>query len=67
MIVDILDETFKPQSVNFTVSNVINGSFRVYGENGKFSYLALAKREDIEVEPNKSDVIVHGDGPYRYI
>ena len=26
-----------------------------------------AKRGDIEVEPLKSEVVVKGDGPYRYI
>lgn len=47
--------------------NLATNSFRVYGENGRFNWLVHGKRFDIEVEPNKADVNLHGDGPYTYL
>ena len=44
-----------------------NGSFTVYGENGKFSWIAIGKRGNIVTEPKKSEINVRGDGPYKYI
>jgi len=43
------------------------GSFTVYGENGKFSWVAIGKRGDVNPEPYKNDIVVKGDGPYRWI
>lgn len=51
----------------YNVSLVEQGSFSVYGVNGVFHWLVLGKRGEIDVEPNKSDVIVRGDGPYLWI
>ncbi len=51
----------------YNVSLVNKGSFLVYGEKGEFHWLVIGKRMDIIVEPNKSDVIVKGDGPYLWI
>jgi hypothetical protein len=48
-------------------SEIINNSFFVYGENTKFYWLVHGTRENIVVEPNKSDVNVKGQGPYRWI
>jgi hypothetical protein len=48
-------------------SEVVNNSFFVYGENTKFFWLLHAARENIEVEPNKKDVNVKGQGPYRWV
>lgn len=57
-----------PQSKNnLYYSDVENGSFRVYGQNGKFSWLVHALRQNIDVEPLKSETVVSGDGPYKYI
>jgi len=44
-----------------------NGVFRVSGKNGKFNWLVIGKRNDIVVEPFKNDVVVRGEGPYKYI
>jgi hypothetical protein len=48
-------------------SRVKNNSFFVYGENTEFFWLVHATRENIVVEPNKKDVNVKGQGPYRWI
>jgi hypothetical protein len=42
-------------------------TFMVYGENGRFNWLVHGKRGDVTVEPNKADVTVRGDGPYKYL
>ena len=41
--------------------------FKVYGEPGSFYWLVHALRHNINVEPNVRDVVVKGDGPYKYI
>lgn len=46
-------------------------SFKVYGleKEGEFSWELKAERQDgpdLIVEPNKEDIIVAGDGPYKY-
>lgn len=51
----------------YNFDEIQNNSFTVYGENGKFHWLVIGKRNDIDVEPNKSDVIVKGNGPYLWI
>ncbi len=51
----------------YNVSLVVNGSFIVYGENGEFNWLAIGKRSDIDVEPNKHDVSIKGEGPYLWL
>lgn len=48
-------------------SEVENNSFRVFGNNGKFFWTVFATREDINVAPLKSEVVVSGNGPYKYI
>jgi hypothetical protein len=50
-----------------TSSTVNNNQFIVYGENGKFFWLAQGKRGDIEVEPLKSATTVNGTGPYKWL
>ncbi len=46
---------------------VEKGRFKVYGNPGPFTWLVFGKRGPVEVEPNKADVKVYGDGPYKYI
>ena len=43
--------------------------FRVYSDknNIKFYWIVYGKRNEIEVEPNKTDVNVKGNGPYKWI
>jgi hypothetical protein len=52
---------------NYNVSEVIDNKFTVYGNNGKFYWMVYGTRQEIEVDPNKSDVVVKGDGPYLWI
>jgi len=49
------------------VSDVEKGSFRVYGENGRFNWVVYGERSVIVVEPKKSNVEVKGTGPYKWI
>lgn len=51
----------------YASGRVIDNTFKVYGKPGKFNWMVFAKRSDIKVEPNKSDIIVRGDGPYKYV
>jgi hypothetical protein len=52
----------------YAVSEVnADGKFNVYGENGKFNWIAVGKRGDIVVEPLKTDANVKGFGPYKWI
>ncbi len=44
-----------------------SGAFTVYGENGKFNWLAIGKRGDVNAEPYKNEIVVKGDGPYKWI
>ena len=44
-----------------------NGSFTVYGENGKFHWIVIGNRNNIHVEPYKHEITIRGDGPYKYI
>jgi hypothetical protein len=48
-------------------SLIENNQFTVYGKPGEFSWIVYAKRQSIEVEPYKNNVVVRGDGPYKYI
>jgi hypothetical protein len=55
---------------DFYATEVANGKFRVYsknGERGKFHWTVFGKRNDIEVEPNRSDVNLRGTGPYTWV
>jgi hypothetical protein len=44
-----------------------DNSFTVYGVNGKFNWVVYGSRGVIEVEPKKNNVVVHGQGPYKWI
>jgi hypothetical protein len=52
-------------------SHVKSGKFTVFRRHAKskrseFFWVVFAKREDIEIEPLKQSVNVHGDGPYKW-
>ena len=51
---------------NYNFTEIENSSFTVYGENGKFNWLVIGKRHDIEVEPKKNSVYLNGNGPYLW-
>ena len=45
-----------------------NGKFEVYSVSPtEFYWCVFGTREEINVEPDKDQVNVVGDGPYRYI
>jgi hypothetical protein len=50
----------------YSPGEIINNRFTVYGRNGSFYWTVTGRRGNIIVEPNKSDIIVKGDGPYRW-
>lgn len=54
-------------TIKYGVTEVKDGKFKVIGKNGSFFWHVHALRNIINVEPNKSDVEVKGDGPYKYI
>lgn len=49
------------------VSRIKEGQFTVYGENCEFDWIVCGTRERINAEPKKTEVVVKGDGPYKYI
>jgi hypothetical protein len=58
------DERDSPNFLEAT--EVINGSFQVYGKNGKFYWTVYGLRNEIDTEPDKNSIIVKGDGPYKW-
>ena len=46
---------------------VERNQFVVYGGNGKFAWTVYAKRNEIDVEPDKAAVELKGDGPYTWL
>ena len=52
---------------NLQVSEVEDGEFTVYGKNCKFFWTVFGKREEIEVEANKTDKQLNGQGPYTWL
>ena len=57
----------KVKIYNLSVSEIQNNFFTVHGNNCKFFWTVYGNRNNIEVEPNKKDVNVKGDGPYKWI
>jgi hypothetical protein len=55
----------KPRT--FSVSEFENGKFEVFSTPGDFFWTVYATRSDIHVEPYKSDTVIKGSGPYRWI
>jgi hypothetical protein len=49
-------------------SDVENGKFKVFGENDrKFFWTVYGTRKNIDVEIEKSEYTLCGDGPYTYV
>jgi hypothetical protein len=49
------------------VTEVADNQFEVYGENSKFYWIVHGKRNEVEVEPKKSETEVKRVGPYSWI
>jgi hypothetical protein len=45
---------------------VENNEFNVYGKNGMFYWSVYGMRNEILVEPDKTSIVVNGDGPYKW-
>lgn len=58
---------YKGKLIVLNAGEVENNKFKVYGENSRFHWTVFGKRYDIDVEPNKFDVSVKGEGPYLYL
>ena len=48
-------------------TTIKNGKFKVVGDKCLFNWVVFGKRGILTIEPKKSDCIIQGDGPYRYI
>jgi hypothetical protein len=65
-VVDFNDDEFEFTQV--ATSTVKNGKFKIYTNNPcKVNWLVFGKRFDINVEIDKNEVEVKGDGPYKWI
>jgi len=51
---------------SYRTTRVVDGAFTVYGPPGAFFWHAYGRRHTIITEPRKEDVMLRGDGPYRY-
>ena len=61
---DIEDET----PFNIRSTRVRDNSFTVYANKAvAFHWVVFGKRGDVKVEVNKSDAVMRGDGPYRWL
>ena len=47
-------------------SEVVGGKFSVFGEAGPFNWVVYGRRAAVFVEPAKDEIIVMGEGPYKY-
>ena len=63
-ITPIYDGTLKGV---YSATEVVNGTFRIYGTPGKVHWTVWGKRHDIEVEPDVITTTVQGAGPYKWI
>jgi hypothetical protein len=65
-ITPIHDETDKVY--NLSTSRVKDNKFTVYSPiNCEFFWTVYGKRCEINTEPRKSDVVVKGNGPYKWL
>ena len=53
--------------VNYSVSEVANNQFTVFGDNGRFFWVVQASRGEVMVEPLKTEVEIKGNGPYQWV
>jgi len=51
----------------YSATEVVNGTFRIYGTPGKVHWTVWGKRHDIEAEPDVNTTTVQGAGPYKWI
>ena len=70
-ITPIVDKsTFQPTLGSTRVyyaTEVVDNQFDVLGENGQFFWIVYGERLTLEVEVEKTQVQLHGAGPYQWI
>jgi hypothetical protein len=57
----------KKSNDTYETSEIEDNKFKVYGTNGKFYWTVFAERQKIDIEPNKNEFELKGDGPYKYL
>ena len=60
-------ENINDDIIILSATRIITNKFNVCGKNCKFWWTVYGKRGNINIEPNKNDVEVKGDGPYLWI
>jgi len=55
---------YKPQ---YFAGEVTGNKFEVHGVNGAFYWTVYGQRLSFIVEPNKTEVEIKGDGPYKWL
>ena len=60
---------YSGKNIQLSTSRIENNKFTVYSNNGnvEFFWMVNGKRTNIDVEPNKNNVLIKGDGPYKWI
>jgi hypothetical protein len=53
--------------VNYSVTEVVNNQFTVFGDSGMFFWIVQGSRGEIVVEPLKTEVEIKGNGPYQWV
>jgi hypothetical protein len=61
------DAATYPALTPFSAGRVKNNKFVVHGPAGAFFWQVHGERLRIEVEPDRRDLVVRGDGPYKWI
>jgi len=54
-----------PPSI-YETSEIENNKFTVYGKNGSFYWTVYGKKNEILIEPEKANLQVRGNGPYKW-
>jgi hypothetical protein len=65
-ITQIYEDT-QDENIVLKTSRIKDNSFNVYGKNSSFYWVVYGQRGSVVVEPNKSEVELRGDGPYKYL
>ena len=71
-VTPVIDNENNYSTPSLAVTRVNKGKFKVFKTNrnkfpSMFDYLVFGKRLNIDVEPEKSKVVVKGTGPYTWL
>jgi hypothetical protein len=62
-----INSTREDAFARLRASHVTGQGFTVFGDPCQFAWHVFGTRNEIQSEPLRADVVVQGDGPYRYI